>query len=70
MSYEINMVIEAIQEAGGRIRSQELIAFLLKKGLSKRDIQRAVQTAFDKGQVKLDRDMRLIAVSKEVNQAA
>jgi DNA-binding transcriptional regulator PaaX len=70
MSYEINMVIGAIQEAGGRIRSQELIAFLLEKGLTKRDIQLAVQTAFDKGQVKLDRDMKLIVDSNEVHQAA
>lgn len=70
MSNEINRVIAAIKHAGGSIRSRELMHALQNDGLSKRDIQLAVQTAFDKGLVKLDREMRLIEVTDDFHAAA
>jgi hypothetical protein len=61
MSYEIEKVVTAIQNAGGKIRPSELVRAFDKQ--DKRTIQRAVQSALDQGIIKLDGDMRLVVGS-------
>ncbi|MGO7921974.1 MarR family transcriptional regulator [Rhizobium ruizarguesonis] len=56
MSDEIEQVVNAIQNAGGTLRPSELKAALDQ---DKKTMQRAVQSALDKGYIDVDSRMRL-----------
>ncbi|MFT2213057.1 MarR family transcriptional regulator [Rhizobium giardinii] len=70
MSATIESVLGAIQKAGGKVRPTHLIKRLETGSTDKRQIQRAVQAALDRGVIRLDGDMHLIVVKERVAQAA
>ncbi|KWV58825.1 MULTISPECIES: MarR family transcriptional regulator [Rhizobium] len=56
MSNDIDQVVRAIRAAGGTIRPSELAKAVHQ---DKRTLQRAVQSALDKGYIEIDSRMRL-----------
>ena len=70
MANEITRIVEAIQNAGGAVYPRELVEKVARDRQDRRVIQRALQAAFDKGLVTLNKDMKLTSSSSEHRQAA
>jgi hypothetical protein len=69
MSAEIDIVVAAIEKAGGKCRPMDVIGQLEKRLGGRRNSQKAIQAALDRGVVYLDSDMQLTA-RHTVHQAA
>ncbi|TAY91878.1 MarR family transcriptional regulator [Rhizobium ruizarguesonis] len=67
MSNEIEQVVTAIKKAGGTVRPSDLAKAM--SGQDKRTMQRAVQSALDRGYIEVDSQMRL-TLGARVRQAA
>ncbi|MGR9178440.1 MarR family transcriptional regulator [Rhizobium leguminosarum] len=67
MSNEIEQVVTAIKKAGGTLRPSDLAKAV--RGQDKRTMQRAVQSALDRGYIEVDSQMRL-TLGARVRQAA
>lgn len=70
MANEITRIVEAIQNEGGAVYPRDLVEKVAKNRQDKRVLQRALQAAFDKGLVTLNKDMKLTSNSPEHRQAA
>jgi len=67
MTKEIDAIVEAIEKAGGSVRASVLIKQMENSGLHRRIVQRAIQSAFEKGRVRLGEKMVLEVASSGVS---
>jgi len=63
------MLVQAIVSKGGHVAPGALLSEFENRGFQPRAVQRAIQRAFEDGQLEVDSKMRL-AISKKVLQAA
>lgn len=68
MPEEIGKIVAAIQRAGGKVKPSALLKS--KNAVQRREMQKALQSALDRGEVRLDSDMYLTVVQRHQAHAA
>ncbi|RVE89245.1 MarR family transcriptional regulator [Sinorhizobium meliloti] len=70
MTKEIDAVVAEVRKAGGEIRASVLIKQMESHGAPRRSVQRAIQAALDKGQIRLGQKMVLELPAAQGRRAA